>query len=149
MNESYKPVTIEELENWMRERCFNFNSYSINGNFICEGLGIEKEGQLFSWYFTERGKKEVLKYFGTEHEIVAYAFDQLRSDTWARTHCIGFTANKKKADELCMLLKDLNIEYIEDSIPYYGPERPVYRIFVLGCSIRQTEHLKEKYKEAL
>ena len=35
--------------------------------------------------------------------------------------------------------------YFEDKTPYYGIDRPVYRVFVLGCDIKKTEYLKEKY----
>jgi len=133
----------------MKENCFNLNSYSINGNFIYEGYGIENTGGLFNWYYTERGNKDVLMYFGNEKEIVAYAFTEIKTDVLANIHCIGFTANKEKAKEIGGLLKNLNIDYIEDSIPYNGIASPVYRIFVLGCSIRQTEHLKKIFFEEL
>ena len=35
------PKTEKELEEWMKANCANFNSYSINGNAIYEGFGIE------------------------------------------------------------------------------------------------------------
>jgi hypothetical protein len=145
MNENDMPVTIVALENWMKEHCFNFNSYSINGNAIHEGYVIVNNGGLFSWCYTERGQQSVLKYFRSEQEIIAYAFDELKADTWADRHCIGFTSDKGKANELCGLLKDMNVGYKEDSIPYI--ERRVYRTFVSGCDIRKTEHLKAKYYE--
>src|SRR5690606_11984662 len=51
------PKTEVELENWMKLNCYNFDSYSINGNFIYEGFGIEKNGSLYVWYYTEKGNK--------------------------------------------------------------------------------------------
>lgn len=145
MNNNHLPKAEAELENWMKENCFNFNSYSINGNMICEGFGIATSENLFVWYYTERGQREILQSFKSESEIIAFAFHQINVDMWAKTHCIGFSEDKDKIIELENLLKQMNIEFFEDKIPYYGIKRPVYRVFVLGCNIKKTEYLKEKY----
>jgi hypothetical protein len=139
------PDTIVKLENWMKENCFNFNSYSINGNSIDEGRGIDRFGGLFIWYYTERGQKDNLKYFQTEKEIVEFAFNEVKSDKWANRHCVGFTTDKTATNELTSKLKELNVEYLQDEIPYYGLHRPVYRTFVFGCDINKVSYLKEKY----
>ena len=139
------PDTIIKLENWMKENCFNFDSYSINGNSIYEGHGIDKSGRVFIWYHTERGHKNNLKYFQTEKEIVEFAYNEIKSDNWARTHCIGFTTNEKETNELADKLKEMKIEFIQDKIPYYGAHRPVYRTFVLGCDIDKVSYLKDEY----
>lgn len=145
MDNSHFPKTEIELENWMKQNCCNFDGYSINGNAIYEGFGIDKSGGLFIWYYTERGQKNNLKYFQTENEIVEYAFNQIKSDKWAKTHCIGFSADLNKANELKSELEKMNIGFFEDKIPYYGKDKSVYRIFVLGCDIQKTEYLKRKY----
>ena len=145
MDNVYIPKTENELENWMKENCFNFNSYSINGSSIYEGCGIDKSGGLYIWYYTERGQKNNLKYFNSETEIVEYAFNQIKSDKWAKTHCIGFSTDINKINDLKNFLHKMETEFFEDKIPYYGIERPVYRVFVLGCDIKKTEYLKEKY----
>ncbi|MGG9962318.1 hypothetical protein [Ferruginibacter sp. SUN106] len=145
MDSNYIPRTEIELENWMKKNCFNFNSYSINGNSIYEGFGIDKTGGLYIWYYTERGQKDNLKYFKTENEIIEYAFNQIKSDKWSKTHCIGFSADANKITALKSELYKMGIEFFEDKIPYYGIERPVFRIFVSGCDIQKTEHLKEEY----
>ncbi|MDF3028999.1 MAG: hypothetical protein K0S23_3306 [Fluviicola sp.] len=139
------PKTEKELENWMKNNCYNFNGYSINGNSIFEGFGINKLGGLFSWYYTERGKKKDLKYFQSEEEIIAYAFNQIKGDKWAKTNCIGFTTRIEEKEELESILKEKQVAFFQDEIPYYGIEKPVYRTFVLGCDINSTEYLKEKY----
>ncbi|WFB65358.1 hypothetical protein PZ892_09070 [Sphingobacterium sp. WM] len=141
----FLPKTIIELEEWMKEKCFNFDSYSINGSSIYEGFGIDKSDGLYVWFYTERGQKDNLKYFKTESEIVEYAFNQIKSDKWARTHCIGFSADINKIKDLKNILQTMEITFFEDQIPYYGIDRPVYRIFVSGCDIKKTEYLKEKY----
>ena len=145
MDSNYLPKTEIELENWLKINCFNFNSYSINGNNIYEGYGIDKLGGLYIWYYTELGQKDNLKYFRSETEIVEYAFNQIKSDKWAKTHCIGFSTDLNKINDLKSELQKMKIEFFEDKIPYYGIDRPVYRVFVLGCDIQKTEHLIGKY----
>lgn len=145
MDSNYLPKTETELENWMKENCFNFNSYSINRNDIYEGYGIDNSGGLYIWYYTERGQKDNLKYFNSEPEVIEYAFNQIKSDKWAKTHCIGFSTDLNKINELKSELQKMKTEFFEDKIPYYGQDRPVYRLFVLGCDIKTTEYLKEKY----
>jgi hypothetical protein len=57
------PKTRIELENWMKANCYHFNSYSINGNFIYEGFGIDYINGFYNWYYTERGQKRGEKCF--------------------------------------------------------------------------------------
>lgn len=112
------------LERWMKENCFNFETYSINGNAIHEGFGIDRIGGLFAWYYTERGEKNNLKYFQSEKEIIEFAYNEIKSE-WANAHCVGFTTDKQEANELAGLLEGREIRFIQDEIPYYGPQRPV------------------------
>jgi len=74
-----------------------------------------------------------------------FAYQQIKSDKWAWAHCIGFTSDKFKSDELCNILSDMGINYLNDEIPYYGTPSPVYRVFVFGCDIEKTRFLKEKF----
>ncbi|QIK54830.1 hypothetical protein G7051_10935 [Dysgonomonas sp. HDW5B] len=145
MNDIEIPKTEKELYNWMKENHCNFDSYSINGNSIYEGFGIEIIGGLYTWFYTEKGIKNQVKTFQTEQEIIEYAYTQIKSDKWAWTHCIEFTRNKYKSDKLCHILTDMEIEYFQDEIPYYGKDSPVYRVFVLACDIKKTKFLKVKY----
>lgn len=141
------PDTIVKLESWMKENCYHFNNYSINGNSIHEGLGIDQFGGLYIWYYTERGKRENLKYFQTEKEIVEFAFSKIKSDKWAKSHCIGFTTDMVESKELANILKELDIVFFQDEIPYYGNYRLVYRTFVIGCDINTVSYLKNKYNK--
>ncbi|OIQ15418.1 MAG: hypothetical protein BM557_11275 [Flavobacterium sp. MedPE-SWcel] len=137
--------TIRELEQWMKENCFNFDSYSINGNFIYEGFGIDNSGGLFIWYYTERGERDNLKYFVTESEATIYAYNQIKADKWAKAHCIGFTQNKMKSIELGNKLNEMNIAFFQDEIPYNGKHLFSYRTFVFGCDVRKVIGLKQEY----
>lgn len=146
MDNNDSPKTQAELEGWMKEHCYNFNEYSINGNHIHEGFGIDTVDGRYRWYYTERGQKSSIMQFQSEAEIVAYAFDQIKTDRWAKTHCIGFTTEKEELHELQHILEGQNIEFIQDEISsFYGPGRGVYRTFVLGCDIDKTRYLQEKY----
>ncbi|HVG13592.1 MAG TPA: hypothetical protein VM935_01490 [Chitinophagaceae bacterium] len=147
-NNTILPATRSQLEDWMIAQCYNFNSYSVNGSIIHEGYGIDKADDGFVWYYTERGQKSHLKYFQTEKEIVQYAFEALKNDKWARTHCIGFTGDKKEALELAEKLKLLRITFIQDEIPFYGWDKPAFRTFVLGCDHKLVNDLKEQYNKA-
>ncbi|MGJ8684867.1 MAG: hypothetical protein ACSHWW_09590 [Nonlabens sp.] len=73
-------LTLRELAKWMKANNYAFDNYSINGNFIHEGYGIEKNGELFQWYYTERGEKQTLEYFRTEFEAVQYALSKIIGD---------------------------------------------------------------------
>jgi len=145
--ESQIPKTEAGLAQWMKTNCFNFNSYSIDGNAIHEGFGIDKSGFLYIWYYTERGERQNLNYFQTEEEIVKFAYNKITTDKWSNNHCIGFTRDKSKSIELIELLKERDIQFMNDEIPYYGIEQPVFRVFVFGCDHKKTNDLKNKYYE--
>lgn len=143
-DEKLIPLTVEELEEWMKANYYNFNSYALHGGNAIEGFGIEVWGGKYVWYYAERGIKTPDKYFRTEQEIVEYAYQQIRNDKWAQSHCIGFTCDQYLADELVKTLDGMGIEYFRDKIPYTA-ERYAHRIFVFGADICKTSHLKEKY----
>lgn len=137
------PKTQKDLSLWMEENCYNLMGYSIAQNSISEGFGIEKVGEIYIWYYTEYGKKENLKYFKTEEDIVEYAFNQIKTDKWAKANCIGFGNSENESYELAKILDELNIEYFQDKIPFSN--KPIFRTFVFGCHIKKLEFLKSKY----
>lgn len=143
-----KPTTIIELEQWMKDGCYNFNSYSINGNLIYEGFGIEPENNSFVWYYTERGQKEPIKYFSSEKEATEFAYDQISKDIWAKTHCIGFSIDKDLIQQLMNELKNLGILFQYDEIPQ-NHQRKIHRILVYGCDYKKVEHLKKVYLDKM
>jgi hypothetical protein len=145
MDNNFLPTTETELEYWMKENGFNFIHYAINGNSIEEGFGIEKSEGKLVWYYIDQGKKYNIQSFRSERDIVAYAYEQIRSDERAKAHCIGFSASKTLIDELKNELQKKNIEYIGDAIPQSGRDELVYRIFVLESDIIKTAHLQRKY----
>ncbi|RZK20658.1 MAG: hypothetical protein EOO56_12420 [Hymenobacter sp.] len=100
MEAEYLPKTIEELVQWMKERCCNFENYSIGSNLICEGLVLEETLDGYAWYYTERGQRTTQAFFITEEEAVAHAHRQIAGDRWATAHLIGLTAKQLETQEL-------------------------------------------------
>ena len=139
------PTTREALVRWMEAHFYRMDDYSINGNFIWEGFGIDEVDSEFQWYYTERGRQQVKNVFQSEAAAVAYAFNQIKGDWWALSHCIGFLFDSTKADELKAKLEAIPLYYVADEIPYYGPEKPAYRFFVFGCDSKRAEGLKSEY----
>jgi len=137
------PKTQKDLRLWMEENCYDFRGYSIAQNAISEGFGIEKSNEIYIWYYTDYNKKENLKYFKTESEIVEYAFNQIKSDKWVKANCIGFGGSKSESHELAKILNDLNMDFFQDEIPF--SDKPIFRTFVFGCDIKKVEFLKSKY----
>lgn len=147
MNTNQIPRTESELAEWMKANCYNFDNYSIGGNIIHEGYGIDRAGGHFTWYYTERGRPDAIKTFPTEKEIIAYAYQQIQSDQWANAHCIGFTTHQNDVIELTEKLNALNLKFKQDQIPYYGPQQPAYRVFVFGCDHQKVLDLKAQYHQ--
>lgn len=138
------PETVKQLEQWMKDNCYNFDSYSVNGNHIYEGYIIDKSGELFIWYYTERGQRQELEHFASEKEIVQHAYRIIKSDKWANSQYVGLTLNRSMSDELREKLTAMGIPFHADEIPYTATS-PAYRTFVFGCDIKKVGHLKDKY----
>ncbi|MDF0708479.1 hypothetical protein [Flagellimonas okinawensis] len=143
MNES-EIKTVLELEEWLKENCFSLLSYSINGNFIYEGFGLENNGGLFQWYYTERGEKKVLEYFATEKDAVQYALKTIKADKHAKRNFLGMYKADSEVKSILLELKKREIEYWTDRIPYGGLDDWRTRIFVIGCGIKKAKDLIKK-----
>lgn len=73
-----KIETVKSLENWMVKNKYQKSAYTIGHYFFTtEGYGLEESSGLFYWFFSERGHKEIIKYFATEKEAVQYAFKKI------------------------------------------------------------------------
>ena len=138
-----EPVTIKEFDEWMAANCYN-DSYGIGNRNIHEGYGLYTLDGLYVWYYTERGKRDNLKYFTTEQEAVAYALCQMKADKFANAHLVGFL--KKDAEAVLLLeLERRNVKYWTDQIPYGGVHDPRIRVFVSGCDIKNALDLQTQY----
>ena len=140
------PETVTELVHWMRSRCCNFESYSVGGNSIYEGCGLEETLDGYVWYYTERGKRSTIAFFITEQDAVTHAYRQIVVDKWATAHYVGLTASQAEAQELAEHLRALGVVFWEDSIAnFYALNRPAYRTFVAGCDINRAGFLRQQY----
>lgn len=140
------PQTIKELAQWMKERCYNFEGYSIDGNSIYEGFGLEGTLDGYVWYYTERGQRTSVAFFIAEKEAVAHAYQQIAADKWATAHYVGLKAKQAEAQELAGRLGSLGIVFWQDVIAgFYGSQSPAYRTFVAGCDNKRAEFLKRQY----
>lgn len=133
--------TIIELEKWLKENCYPMNSYSINGNTIYEGFGLENNGELYQWFYTERGYKQILEYFSTEKDAVQYALKTIKSNEHANRNYIGMYKSDQEVERIISELKKRGIEYWTDKIPYGGINDWQTRIFVIGCGIKNAQDL--------
>lgn len=50
-------LTLQDLEEWINTNNYSFLGYSITDNFINEGYGMEKNGELFSVVLYRARKK--------------------------------------------------------------------------------------------
>lgn len=70
------PKTLSQLREWLIQN--NKENYvAINESMLIEGCGIEKWGELYIWYYCEKGERENLNYFGTEEEAVSFILQDL------------------------------------------------------------------------
>ena len=144
-----EPTTLQQLDEWMEQNCYNRNSYAIGEKyFITEGFGLERFDSLIVWYYTERGSKENINYFSNEKEAVEFALKQIKADNTAKSHLIGFLRDKLKEQELLEELSKRKIEFTRDEIPYMTDDK-ITRVFVFGCDIKKVLDLKERFIEKM
>lgn len=138
------PVTIKQLEDWLTAHCYN-GSYAIGSHAIHEGYGLGTDGNIYFWYYTERGERRNLTYFQTEQEAVGFAFKTIRADKSANRHLVGILNDQTLETELLTELDTRRIVYWKDVIPYGGLHDRRSRIFVFGCDVKKVLDLQEKY----
>jgi hypothetical protein len=137
--------TIKELENWMAENCMT-NLITPGNRFETdEGVGLEKYGNLYIWYHSERGEKENLNYFNSEKEAVDFVYEYLRKDKYLNSHLVGSFKDRNLKSELITELINRDIKYWNDEISQWGINNKIMRVFVYRCDIKKVTDLKDKY----
>ncbi|MDG1572482.1 hypothetical protein OZ410_09155 [Robiginitalea sp. M366] len=76
--------TIPDLEKWLKDHGYALDHYSINGKVIHEGYGLEQNGNLWQWYYTERGERQTLQHFISEKDAVRFALQVITADPLAK-----------------------------------------------------------------
>jgi hypothetical protein len=137
--------TIKELEDWMVENCMNNKITPGNRFETDDGVGLEKYGDLYIWYHSERGEKENLKFFNTEKEATEFLYEYLRKDKYANSHLVGRFKDRNLKSELIIELKKRNIKYWNNEISQWGINKNIMNVFVYRCDIKKVIDLKEKY----
>ncbi|MEJ7588847.1 MAG: hypothetical protein WKI04_14920 [Ferruginibacter sp.] len=111
-----KIISVKELEKWMTDNCYH-DSYGINGRIIHEGYGLENAEYSWTWYYTERGGRDILARFQSEEEAVDYAFKKIIADGSANRHMIGFVKEGSQENELINELQKREIFFLERQNP--------------------------------
>lgn len=137
--------TIKELETYFEENCYSFQELSIGNHFAPEGIIIEEDDGKFNFSYSERGRKNIIKSFDKEEDLVEYALKKLQEDKWNRAHMVVSTFSEKEISEAERLLSDMNIEFERNDVPNYRSGMTAYRIFVFGKDILKLDTFKKKY----
>ena len=72
--------TIQELEQYLEENCYNFDSITIGRHYAYEGLVVKNCALGYCLFSSERGHETLLKAFQTEEELVTYTLSYLDRD---------------------------------------------------------------------
>ena len=111
-----------------------------------EGFGIENNGGLYQWYYTDRGERKTLNYFSSEKEIVQFALKEIKADEHSNRNLIGIFRSKEEVQKIISELNKRNVEYWTDKVPYGGINVWSTRIFAIGCGIKKVQDLIRNYK---
>lgn len=149
-NKNNAITTMLELEHYLVQERFNFNTISIGkhhgsgyDDYVIEKYDVED----FRFSYIERGNKSTLKTFTSEAELVDYALTYLNKNRWLKAHNIGWVRNQARIEELETILSLRNITFERNDIPVYDSLGAVYRIFVFGTDIDKVQDVKGKFSE--
>lgn len=137
--------TIQELEQYLEENCYNFDSITIGRHYAYEGYVVKSCALGYCLFSSERGRETLLKAFPTEEELVAYTLAKLDRNPWYKAHMVAFTLDQKQIKRAEFKLKLMGIRYKRNDIPGYRSGQTAYRIFVYGRDILRLEEFKRQY----
>ena len=138
--------TIQELERYLEENCYNFDSITIGRHYAYEGLVVKNCALGYCLFSSERGHETLLKAFQSEEELVRYTLAELDRDPWSKAHIVAFTLDQKQIQKAESELKWMRIRYKRNDIPYRVGQT-AYRIFVFGRDILRLEQFKQQYMQ--
>lgn len=137
--------TIDELEKYLEAECYSFLDITIGSHYAYEGIIIEKNADSYEFACSERGRREVLKSFSNEKDLVAYAYEHLTSYKWYRGHLAAWVWNREEIEQAEAELNHMQIAFERNDIPNYSKGRNAYRIFVFGRDILLLDQFKRTY----
>lgn len=137
--------TIKELEKYLEDECYSFHEISIGKHYAYEGYVIEKTPEGYCFAYSERGRKEVIKAFPCEKDLVHYALQRLSSNEWMKSHLVACVYKEADIEQAEHELERMNISFKRNDIPNYREGKCAYRIFVFGKDILLLSGFKKKY----
>lgn len=137
--------TIEELEKYLEDVNYSFHGLTIGKHFAQEGYMIEKNGIAYEFSYSERGRKNVIRSFESEKELVEYAYEQLVENQWNRAHLVACVWSEREIIQAERELEELAISFARNDVPNYSEGRRLYRIFVFGKDAAKLTEFKKKY----
>lgn len=137
-------LTLNILAEKLKTEGFNEQFYCIGSKWkrLADGHALEAVPNGFEFFYTERGERNLIKFFSDENEACAYVYEFLAKDKRAKSHLIGFFKSKEEADELAEKLRAEEIESKIDKIPYGGINDPRFRVFVFSTDFIKAKELK-------
>ena len=138
--------TIQELERYLEENCYNFDSITIGRHYAYEGLVVKNCALGYCLFSSERGHETLLKAFQSEEELVRYTLAELDADPWCKAHIVAFTFDQQQIQKAESELKWMRIRYKRNDIPYRAGQT-AYRIFVYGRDILRLDDFKKQYMQ--
>ena len=138
--------TIQELERYLEENCYSFDSITIGRHYAHEGLVVKNCALGYCLFSSERGHETLLKAFQSEEELVRYTLAELDRDPWCKAHIVAFTFDQQQIQKAESELKWMRIRYKRNDIPYRAGQT-AYRIFVYGRDILRLKQFKRQYMQ--
>lgn len=137
--------SIAELEKYLEEEQYSFMELTIGKHHASEGYIIEKNGNVYEFCYSERGKKEVIKSFSKEQDLVEYALKTLSANKWNRAHLVAWVWTEDEIQQAEQELITNDVGFERNDIPNYSQGRTAYRIFVFGRDVEKLTEFKKKY----
>lgn len=137
--------TIEELEKYLEDECYSFIELTIGKHRAPEGTIIEKNGNVYDFGYSERGKKTVIKSFSKEKDLVEYALEYLSADKWNTAHLVAWVWSEAEIRQAEQELQKNDIVFERNDIPNYFQGKTAYRIFIFGRDVLKVSSFMKKY----
>jgi len=136
--------TLKELKKYLKAECYD--RVVIGKHPVNDSLMLWQEGDRYFFGYSERGRISMIKEFGTEKELVAYALCKLENDIWLKAHLAAWAWSEKEIKAAEHELERMHISFKRNDIPNFDIKHGrAYRIFVFGRDILKLSDFKEKY----
>ncbi len=129
-------MTFSELKARLLAEHYRPDAFSIGDDWgRCDDVEcLAKVGDHYEIFYVERGRRvdSPTAVYPTEEQACAGYYALMSKNVTARTHFLGHFESQTVADGLVRLLAENGIRATQDHIPWGGPGRFRYRVYVLG-----------------